>query len=68
MLRRRGLDIFRILKGLRKKKNNTGARMTSSTSDNPQENEKKITSSVKIEPRSSPLDANWLDSKTECFR
>jgi hypothetical protein len=41
MLRRRGLDIFRILKGLRKKKNNTGARMTSSTSDNPQENEKK---------------------------
>jgi hypothetical protein len=68
MLRRRGLDIFRILKGLRKKNNNTGARMTSSTSDNPQENEKKITSSVKIEPRSSPLDANWLDSKTECFR
>jgi hypothetical protein len=41
MLRRRGLDIFRILKGLRKKNNNTGARMTSSTSDNPQENEKK---------------------------
>jgi hypothetical protein len=34
-------DVFRILKGLRKKKNNTGARMTSSTSDNPQENEKK---------------------------
>jgi len=32
---------FQDLEGIKKEKNNTGARMTSSTSDNPQENEKK---------------------------